>query len=131
MRLQLPKVVPEAFNYLAPLTLYHSEKPYLSRLPFLEGLKRTNIVGQSYPVTIYNVGGREQFFHLEASGFEFLKFPVQTTTWTDDYVRSEYMPLLSSWLKDHFHCGSVLLYAYNVREKSLVSRNLAFIDWSN
>lgn len=115
---QLETVIPESFNYLAPIPLYRSEKPYLSRLPFCEGLKRTNIVGQSYSVEIFNVAGREEHFLLETSGFQFLRFPIPATSWTQDYVRSDYIPLLSRWLKGHFNCDEVLIYAYNVRESA-------------
>ena len=113
-RLQLVGVAPKTFNYLAPLELYLYQKPYLSRLPCLENLKRTNIIGESYSVTIYNVCGNEDFFTLEESGFQFLRLPAQIVSWTDHAVRSDYLPMLSRWLKDFFSCDRVLIYAYNV-----------------
>lgn len=46
---QLPVVSVEEFNYLAPLELYKRQKPYLSRLPFLRDLKRSNIIARVTP----------------------------------------------------------------------------------
>jgi len=111
---QLAGVVPESFCYLAPLALYHYEKPYLSRLPCLNGLKRTNIASQNYPVTVFDVSGHEELFTLSESGFQFSKFPVQINSWTDSSVCSTYMPMLSKWLKQQLNCQRVFLYAYNV-----------------
>jgi hypothetical protein len=113
-QLQLTGVAPESFSYLAPLELYRYEKPYLSRLPCLNGLKRTNIASQNYPVTVFDVSGHEELFTLSESGFQFSKFPVQINSWTDSSVCSTYMPMLSEWLKQQLNCERVFLYAYNV-----------------
>ena len=117
-RLQLVRVALKTFNYLAPIDLYLYQKPYLSRLPCLDNLKRTNIVGQSYSVTVYNICGNEDSFTLEESGFQFLKLPAQITSWTDHSVRSNYLPMLSVWLKELFSCDRVLIYAYNVSSRA-------------
>jgi hypothetical protein len=106
--------MPASFHYLSPLKLYSHQKPYLSRLPFLKGLKRTNIVGQSYPMTIFDVSGHEDSFTLEKSGFQFLPLQFHASTWTDQSVQSEYIPMLSKWLKGHFACDEVFVYAFNV-----------------
>ncbi len=116
-RLQLVRVAPKTFNYLAPIDLYIYQKPYLSRLPCLDNLKRTNIVGQSYSVTVHNICGNEDLFTLEESGFQFLKLPAQMVSWTDHSVRSMYLPMLSVWLKEFFSCDRVLVYAYNVSSR--------------
>jgi len=123
---QLPIVQAEAFNYLAPLPLYKEEKPYLSRLPFLEELRRSNIVGKSYSVKIHNVRGNEDLFSLDTSGFEFRTLPFQLKHWSDDRVRADYIPFLSRWLTEYFECQRVFIYAYNVC-KALVLYYLARI----
>lgn len=104
------------FNYLAPLPLYCHEKPYLSRLPFIETLRRTNIATQPYPVKICDISGRESDFELDVSGFSFTTFPFQFCAWSDEFVQAQYIPALSAWLKLHFQSPRVVIYAYNVSE---------------
>ena len=104
----------QCFNYLAPLDEYLKEKPYHSRLPFLNGLRRTNIVGRKYEVEVYNIRGYEDHFTLEESGFRFLPFPVKMSSWTDQSVQSEYLPMVSTWLAQYFACRKAEIYSYNV-----------------
>ncbi|MCJ1310480.1 hypothetical protein MMC25_004144 [Agyrium rufum] len=112
---RLPLVKVESFNYLAPLKLYQTQKPYLSRLPYAEDLKRSNIVAKSYPVNIYNIRGNEDLFSLDDSGFEFRSIPFQLNHWSDAGLQKEYIPFLTQWLKKHFQTERVLIYAYNFR----------------
>jgi hypothetical protein len=118
-RLKLPSVTPKSFPHLAPLKLYHSEKPYLSRLPYMPELKRTNIITENHPITIFDVSGNESFFKLDESGFEFAKSPIRMQQWNDSSVCSEYIPRLKEWLKQHLNCSGVFIYAYNVSHRSL------------
>lgn len=118
---KLPEVKPDEFNYLAPLELYNRHKPYLSRLPYTESLKRSNIVGKSYPVTIHNVRGSEHLFTLDKSGFEFHDLPFQMSEWTDETVQSHYIPFLNEWLRGMFKCERLFIYAYNVSSRRLQS----------
>ncbi|MCJ1393523.1 hypothetical protein MMC18_006398, partial [Xylographa bjoerkii] len=111
----LPTIAVDAFNYLAPLELYRHQKPYLSRLPFIKELKRSNIVGKSYPTVIHNVRGNEHLFTLDKSGFEFIELPFNLHHWTDTSLQQKYIPFLSSWLEDYFECERVFIYAYNFR----------------
>lgn len=114
--MDLRKVIPKEFNYLAPLDLYDSEKPYHSRLPFLNGLKRTNIVAQSYDsVVIHDINGMEEFFRLDCSGFQFQRIPPdKLSDLTNESVQQEYLPFLESWLKNQYSCTKILIYTYNV-----------------
>jgi hypothetical protein len=111
---RLPKIKVESFLYLAPLQLYHTQKPYRSRLPHGSSMRRTNIVERGYPVEVRDIRGHENLFALDKSGFEFIPLPTKTSNWTDDNVRSEYLPDLSKWMKDYFSCEKVFIYAYNV-----------------
>lgn len=111
---QLPFVDVADFNYLAPLELYKTQKPYLSRLPFVPELKRSSIVGKGYPVRIHNVRGNEDMLTLDGSGFEYHNAPFHLDTWTDDNVQSEYIPYLKNWLQEYFECDKMFIYAYNV-----------------
>src|SRR5882762_6104483 len=87
-------VAPTVFNYLAPLELYRTEKPYLSRLPFLPGFARTNIVGRSRPAQIHEVSRNEALFTLDESGFEFAKCSISSDGWTDATICATYIPNL-------------------------------------
>jgi len=113
-RLGLP-FVKTNLNYLADLDLYTSERPYLSRLPHLEGLKRSNMKTESHPCKVYDISGHEDLFDIEESGFEFTKLPIPMEEWTDSTVRSEYIPKLAEWLQERLKCSKVFIYAYNVR----------------
>jgi hypothetical protein len=112
--LKLIGVTPQSFNYLAPLGIYCHQKPYHSRLPFPYGVSGSNIATKSFPVTIFDIRGNEDLFTLEHSGFRFLDLPVNISNWTDDTVVSEYLPLMSTWLKSYFESKKVLIYNYSV-----------------
>lgn len=118
-RAGLKAVTPASFSYLAPLAIYRSEKPYLSRLPSLSGLVRTNIVGRSQTVQIHEVSGNEQLFTLDQSGFEFAQCPASIRDWTDSAVCEAYIPKLADWLRDYLDCARVYIYAYNVSCQSI------------
>lgn len=101
-------------SYLAPLELYNTQKPYFSQLPFIPQLPQTNVAQQDYSVEIRDVNGIEHLFKLDEAGFEFMKFPTRVSDWTDEIVRSEYLPEISAWLKQYFNCEKVFIYNYNV-----------------
>lgn len=106
--------------YLAPLDVYQVQKPYHSRLPFLNGLRRTNIMGKAYrDVRVYDVTGSTSSFDLDDSGFEFLKIPAGIKDWSDHQVREQYLPNMKKWLLNHFNCEAAHVYAYNVRLENL------------
>ncbi len=111
--LNLPSVDAD-LNYLAPLDIYHLEKPYHSRLPFINELKRSNMIVESHPAKMFDISGHEDLFSLEESGFEFTKAPVAMDSWTDSTVCSDYLPKLAKWLQEHLNCWKVFVYAYNV-----------------
>jgi hypothetical protein len=102
------------FHYLAPLKRYSQEKPYLSRLPFLPIMKRTNISRLQCPLTVYNLSGHENLFTLDVSGFEFRKMPFKATLWSDRVAIDSYVPAVKSWLLDIFGGSVVYIYAFNV-----------------
>jgi len=114
-QLKLVWVVPDEFNYLAPYKRYATEKPFHSRLPFLGGLRRTNITGRAYHnVPVFDVKGHEEHFQLQESGFEFRDIPTSVVDWNDTAVRGVYLPEMARWLQAHFHSKTVFVYAYNV-----------------
>lgn len=113
-RHSMKAINPASFNYLSPLLVYCSEKPYLSRLPCLPGFARTNIVGSSKPILVHDVSGSEHLFTLDTSGFEFVKCPKRIQNWTDSIVREKYIPAVADWLRRHLNCSEVYIYAYNV-----------------
>lgn len=102
------------FSYLAPLRKYRFEKPYLSRLPFLPGFARTNIVGQTRSIPIHDVTGSEKIFTVDTSGFEFAEFPAALEEWTDADIQQTYLSALKEWLKKRINCSEIYIYAYNV-----------------
>jgi hypothetical protein len=110
----LPKIQVDSIIYLAPLKLYDTQKPYLSKLPCGTQLRRTNVVERSYQVEIRNICGKESLFKLDEAGFQFMQFPIKISDWTDESVQSEYLPDLSAWLKEYFSCERVFIYNYNV-----------------
>jgi hypothetical protein len=109
-------VVPKTFHYLAPSRMERSEKLYHSRLSFLDGLPRTNVVSQAYDmVNIYDVTGLERHFTLPLSGFQFQSIPVPIVDWDAQSARNVYLPFMEAWLKDYFGSKFVYIYTYNVR----------------
>lgn len=112
----LRAVTPKSFNYLASKDLYQVEKPYHSRLPFLEGLPRTNVVGQSFDtIKIHDVNGVEDRFVLADSGFEFCQIHPVIDTWDAQTVRDQYLPSMETWLREKFNSKKVYIYTYNFR----------------
>jgi hypothetical protein len=111
---KLRKVTVNTFSYLAPLAIYEAEKPYLSRLPRLPGLARTNIAGLNYTVNVHEISGHEELFTLDQSGFEYAEYPIEIKNWTEATAREVYIPKLGSWLKAYFKCSKAHIYAYNV-----------------
>lgn len=111
----LKAVTPEAFHYLASNQTDGVEKLYHSRLAFLDGVPRTNVVGQAYDtVKIHDVTGSEDKFNLSDSGFQFQAIPVPITTWDTHAARETYLPFMESWMKDYFSSKDVYIYTYNV-----------------
>jgi hypothetical protein len=117
----LPKVQGATITYLAPLELYKIQKPYFSQLPCGTTLARTNLVESDHLVEVCDIGGREDVFELDETGFQFMHLPTNISEWTDESVQSEYLPATSAWLKDYFKCEKVFIYNYNVRR---ISHNL-------
>lgn len=118
----LSTVTPKTFNYLASDCLYQTEKPYHSRLPFLEGLPRTNVVGQSFDsLRIHDVTGVEEHFVVAVSGFEFCHIPQTIHTWNAHTVRDQYLPSMEAWLREKFNSKRVYIYTYNVSSAILYS----------
>jgi hypothetical protein len=107
-------VIPNSFTYLAPLSIYKYEKPYLSRLPSLPGFARSNIKGKPQAVQIFEVSGHEHVFNLDSSGFEFTHFSEPLQDWTDSTLCTTYIPKMTIWLKDYLGCAEVHIYAYSV-----------------
>ncbi|PGG95440.1 hypothetical protein AJ79_05281 [Helicocarpus griseus UAMH5409] len=114
------------FYYLAPLDLYRVQKPYRHQMPNIDGLKRSNVVTQCHPVTVYEVSGNEHVFTLEKSGFEFAKCPVSMEDWTESSVIEQYIPRLEDWLKGYLGCEQVSVYTYRFRKKN---HNAEKCDW--
>jgi len=86
-------------------------------LPWLNGIRRTNIRSRSYPVTVYDICNHEEEFVLEKSGFQIVSFSLPAASWTVSGVRDYYLPAVSSWLQEYFHANKVLVYAYQFRCK--------------
>jgi len=121
---RLPKVQGATITYLAPLELYQTQKPYFSQLPCGTTLARTNLVESDHLVEVCDIGGKEDIFELDETGFQFMHLPTNISEWTDESVQSEYFPAISAWLKEYFKCEKVFIYNYNVRR---VSRHLRCI----
>ncbi|KAH7348509.1 hypothetical protein BKA65DRAFT_550582 [Rhexocercosporidium sp. MPI-PUGE-AT-0058] len=111
----LKSVQSAGMSFLAPLDIYQVDKPYLSRLPSGTNFPRTNIITSDHRVEVFDLSGHESSFSLADSGFEFTKSPVRMQQWNDISVCSQYIPQMEMWLKDHFKCAQVLIYAYNFR----------------
>lgn len=112
--LNLKSVQSDGISFLAPLALYQSEKPYLSRLPSGTSLARANLVTSNHKLDIFDLSGHEKHFTLADSGFEFARSPIRILDSSDSSVCSKYIPQMELWLREHLHCTNVLIYAYNV-----------------
>lgn len=101
-------------RHLAPLTLYRTEKPYLSRLPQIVGFDRTNIVDNEYRVTLQNVISNAQRYSLDVAGFEYRVIPFPITVWDDNVITEHYIPCVQKWLTNALGADYVTIYAFNV-----------------
>lgn len=106
--------VQAVIRHLAPCAGYPKEKPYLSRLPYIEGFKRTNIIDKDYTVTLQNVMGKGKEFCLDSAGFEYQVLPFATEMWNDEAVIKTYIPCVEKWLANLFSSNDVIVYAFNV-----------------
>ncbi|KIW17802.1 hypothetical protein PV08_04997 [Exophiala spinifera] len=113
--LDLPGVQGATITYLAPLELYKTQKPYFSQLPCGTTLARTNLVESDHAVEVCEIGGREDAFDLDETGFRFMHLPTDVSEWTDESVQSQYLPVISAWLKEYFKCDKVFIYNYNYK----------------
>ena len=127
--LKLSFVRPTQFNYLAPLALYLREKPYKCQLPWLTGLRRSNICPAHCSVNIFDIAGHESLFYLASSGFQFVKCSVRLEAHNDLTVRCSYLPKMTSWLQTYLDCETVFIYDYNV--SNFLSRYLIWLQSSN
>jgi len=112
--LQLKSVPSGEISFLAFANIYHTEKPYLSRLPSGTNLPRTNLVTSNHQIDVFEISGHESSFALAKSGFEYATSSVQMQQWDDFSVCSEYIPKMESWLQEYLNCERVFIYAYNV-----------------
>jgi hypothetical protein len=126
--MRLPKIQVDSITYLAPLKLYDTEKPYFSQLPCGTKLPRTNLVESDHRVEVRDVCGKEDLFKLDETGFQFVHLPTRISEWTDESVQSEYLPDISSWLKEYLQCEKVYIYNYNVCQVSLL-KHIIELDW--
>lgn len=114
--LRLETITLQDFRCLADLDLYKPENPLHSRLPYLNGLKRTNIAGQSHQnVSNSDISQSSYSFFLDRSSFEYIEAPVNLAQYTHDMVEFEYLPRMSKWPRDHYRCRKAYVYTYNVR----------------
>ena len=116
----LPRVTSD-FRYLAPLPQYKQEKLYKLQLPCLD-FGQTNLESEQYPVTVFDLSGKEHLFTLADAGFRYSRCPVPipTGSMVDSEAETEaaYLPALCDWLKDDLDCEEVLPFAYNVSHTS-------------
>lgn len=114
--LSLPFTVPSQFNYLADDSVYETNKPYHTRLPFMGEIRRSNLVAQGYSgVKIHDLGGHQDNFTLDKSGFQYVKAPVSITKWTNESAVDQYLPAMETWLKQFFHASRVEIITYTFR----------------
>ncbi|KAJ4307678.1 hypothetical protein N0V84_012562 [Fusarium piperis] len=111
--LSLPFTVPNQLNYLAEDPVYETNKPYHTRLPFMSEIRRSNLYAQGYAgVKIYDLGGHQDNFTLDKSGFQYVKAPVGITKWTNESAVDQYLPAMETWLKQFFHSPRVEIITY-------------------
>ena len=103
-------------SFLASADIYHTEKPYLSRLPSGTSLPRTNLVTSSHQIDVFEISGHESSFTMAESGFEYATSSVQMHQWNDLSVCTEYIPRMELWLQEYLDCERVSIYAYNVSQ---------------
>ncbi|KAB8259465.1 hypothetical protein BDV32DRAFT_150346 [Aspergillus pseudonomiae] len=103
-------------DYLADHPLLSVRKPFRSVLPFLDKLKNDYVQHQaSHDVPVYDVTGFEDHFTLADSGFAFTKVPVDISEWTDECIHQIYLPLMETYLREHFGSSFVHIFSYNFR----------------
>ncbi|KAH7412816.1 hypothetical protein BKA64DRAFT_702932 [Cadophora sp. MPI-SDFR-AT-0126] len=113
--LHLKSVPTGGVSFLAYHDIYHTEKPYLSRLPSGTSLPRTNLITSNHQLDVFDISGHESSFTLAKSGFEYAKSSVRLHQWSDSSVCSEYIPQMEKWLEMYLGCDRAFIYAYNFR----------------
>ncbi|GFF30885.1 hypothetical protein IFM61606_10607, partial [Aspergillus udagawae] len=127
-QLRLPGTQVKGFNYLLWSPRYLFEKPFHSRLPLLDCLKRNNVQSKAYVVTIHDLSGCEDQFNLATSGFHFLRCPIDMEDWTDKCIRDKYLPSMQDWLQKYFSCEQAHVYTYNVILQSVITHSSLTAD---
>ena len=102
-------------QYLAPLKLYETVKPYSLAKSGSCTLPRTNIQTTTYDsIRISNVRGQLPEFTLETSGFEYLKHETECTFDSMQAIEEDYVDEMAEVLKKRLNARSVYIFDYTV-----------------
>ena len=92
--------------YLTEDPKWEYEKPFYSNIPFDHpDSKQTNLESAPYDVTLSDIRGHEQDFHLEGDGFEVISVDLDMSPiyehFVDPYwIQDNYYPRLDRWLRN-------------------------------
>ena len=102
-------------QYLAPLELYESVKPYSLASSKCYMLPRTNVQTTTYDnVRISNIRGHFPEFSLETSGFEYLKHETECNFDSKQAIEEDYVDEMAEVLKNRLNAQSVYIFDYTV-----------------
>ncbi|KAI1378150.1 hypothetical protein F4677DRAFT_36455 [Hypoxylon crocopeplum] len=121
-------------EFLADLSLYHTEKPYLVFWPEdnndSKPIPTTNIQLEKHDgIVVHDIRGREEDFKLEANGFEIYRhssaipLPLCSKEHVEGYKRET-----EELLKDRLNAEVVFCYEARIRKNDEDTRNRAVID---
>ena len=102
-------------QYLAPLKLYETVKPYSLASSGSCTLPRTNIQTAAYDIVeISDIRGQLSEFSLETSGFEYLKHETKCTFDSKQAIEEDYVDEMAEVLKKRLSARSVYIFDYTV-----------------
>jgi len=108
------------FNFLKPLDLYNTEKPYwlfIGKPDSDPKVETTNVVTNMVTgIMVKDVRGYESEFTLDKQGFRFITHNQTFKSFDDEEkVKTEFLPEVERIIKDHVHSTSrVLVYDWRV-----------------
>ena len=110
-----------ALNYISPLPLYATEKPYLipSPLQHVPSAQMTNIVKEVHEVVITDIRScGVEGFTLDKHGFEYVTRPKLEINRQAETHRGKLGPegerMVGEWLRETLGAGKVLLFDFVV-----------------
>ncbi|KAF8555158.1 hypothetical protein OG21DRAFT_935556 [Imleria badia] len=110
-----PRGVPTTLNYCASTTT-DGQPPFYCADETPEGILRSNMVSETYPVVIHDARGREEVLGLDISGFQFVKCPSVEKDFVDEEkIKTVYYAQCEEILKQYTGAKRIVIFNHTIR----------------